>query len=104
MNQFDDENLNLEIFSEECTEVVELILAKHLSRAQQLKSKVIRFGIDDYHLGNGAPNREALELEIGHTIAMIIILVRGGTLSWSGIFKGVQHKMERLKTWYKPDV
>lgn len=89
LDKFDDVKLNLEILAEEASEII------------QAKSKIIRFGIDDYHPKNGLPNREKLEEEIGHLLKIVDILIHHGTLTESGIQKGRDSKIHRLEKWYK---
>jgi hypothetical protein len=85
---FTDVPKNLEILAEECAEVI------------QIKSKIIRFGIDDYHPKNGAPNRQALETECGHVLAMIEILVKNGLLTQKGIDEAKELKKIKMRAWY----
>jgi NTP pyrophosphatase (non-canonical NTP hydrolase) len=88
--QYDNEKENLEILAEECAEV------------QQIKSKIARFGLDDVNVlhPEGPTNRERLEQELGHIMAMVSILVAQGTISRDGIVAGEQHKLEKLYRWY----
>lgn len=85
---FDDVPKNLEILSEECAEVA------------QIKSKIIRFGLNDYHPKNGMPNRDKLEQECGHVLAMIDILVDNGVLTQAGLDASKALKRENLAMWY----
>lgn len=87
--KFDDEKLNLEILAEEAAEVI------------RIKSKCIRFGMDDYHPKNGMPNRQSLAEEIGHFLAMVGLLVKNGTISEDEITKAVNQKLSNLERWYK---
>ena len=85
---FDDIPQNLEILAEECAEVI------------QMKSKITRFGIDDYHPKNKMPNREAFEQEIGDVLAMIEILIGNGILTKKGLADAKQRKLDKLGKWY----
>ena len=85
---FDDIPQNLEILAEECAEVI------------QMKSKIIRFGIDDYHPKNKAPNREVFEQEVGDVLAMIEILTTNGILTKEGLLEAKQRKFDKLEKWY----
>ena len=85
---FDNQNLNLEILVEEAMEV------------GQIKSKIIRFGIDDYHPKSKVSNRDKLEEELGHFLAMVDILVYQGTLSKEAIERGKIKKFDKLSKWY----
>lgn len=87
-NQFNDINKNLEILAEECAEVI------------QIKSKIIRFGMDDVHPNRGKSNREALEQELGDVLSMIDILIDNGVLDKENIRKAKHRKTEKLKEWY----
>lgn len=89
MREFSNTGLNLEILAEEAAEVI------------QIKSKIIRFGIDDYHPKNKLPNRQKLEEEIGHFLKMVDILIENGTISKKGVQKGRADKINRLRKWYK---
>lgn len=96
MNQFTNENENLEILAEELSEIVEIC-----AKAGIIKSKIIRFGLDDCHPDMpGVTNRERLELELGHLEAMKKILVANGTITQVGIDNGKAHKLEKLGRWY----
>lgn len=85
---YDDEKLNLEILAEEAAEVI------------RIKSKCIRFGMDDFHPKNGLSNRESLAEEIGHFIAMVDILVTNGTVDETKISKAFDEKKINLERWY----
>jgi hypothetical protein len=86
--RFDDIPKNLEILAEECAEV------------QQIKSKIVRFGMDDYHPKNEMPNRDKLEQECGHVLAMIEILVENGVLTRGGLDASKALKRETMRDWY----
>jgi hypothetical protein len=88
LKHFCNESENLEILAEECCEV------------GQIKSKIVRFGLDDFHPKNEVPNREALERELGHIIGMIDILCYHGTITRKGVLAGRDHKIEKLQKWY----
>jgi hypothetical protein len=60
----------------------------------------VRFGLDDYHPKNGMPNREKLEEEIGHFLAMVDILVHHGVITEAGIAAGKVGKIRNLPAWY----
>lgn len=88
VTMFDDVDKNLEILAEECAEVI------------RIKSKIVRFGLCDHHPKNGAPNREALEQEVGDVLAMVEILISNGVLTEEGLQAAIVGKLERLKDWY----
>ncbi len=87
---FTNDALNLEILAEEAAEV------------SQIKSKIIRFGLDDTYPERGKSNRHALEEEVGHFLAMVDILVIRGVITTDGIEKGREQKITKLPKWYKP--
>ena len=89
MEEFKNQTLNLEILAEEAAEII------------QIKSKIIRFGLYDYHPKNEMPNNEKLENEIGHFLAMVDILVHHGVIHLDNITKGRAEKLIKLKDWYK---
>lgn len=86
--QFFDTAINLEIMAEECAEVI------------QIKSKIVRFGIDDIYPIRGHSNRIALEQELGHLFAMVDILIEHGVITQIGIDEGKKHKIDKLAKWY----
>lgn len=88
MTPFTDIPKNLEILAEECAEVI------------RIKSKIVRFGIDNYHPKNGAPNRQAFEIECGHVLAMIEILTENGILTSQGLQAAKELKKETMRGWY----
>lgn len=88
LSVFNNASINLEILAEEAAEII------------QIKSKIIRFGIDDYHPKQKMPNRQKLEEEIGHFLAMVDILIDQGSVSSSGIEAGKQAKFIKLPKWY----
>jgi hypothetical protein len=85
---FDNEKMNLEHLAEEAAEVI------------RIKSKCIRFGMDDYHPKNGQSNRIALAKEIGHFLKLVDILIEHGTILESDILIGKNEKAENLAKWY----
>ncbi len=89
LSQFNDVLQNLEIMAEKCAEI------------QQAKSKIVRFGIDDYHPKNKIPNREKLEQEIGHLLLIFDILIENGLITTEGVESGKIHKYEKMPKWYK---
>ena len=86
--EFEDLQLNLEILAEECAEVI------------QAKSKIIRFGINNYHPDNEISNRTVLANELGDVLAMIDILIRNGLFTQDELDTAKQKKIEKLLTWY----
>lgn len=91
LSGFNDLTLNLEILAEEAAEII------------QIKSKIVRFGLDDYHPKNGIVNRAKLEEEIGHFLAMVEILQIGGVINSLAVEAGKQAKFKKLPKWYRLD-
>lgn len=89
MTEYSDEKQNLEILAEEAAEVV------------RIKSKCIRFGLDDFHPKNGEVNRISLAREIGHFQFMVGLLTDNGTIAQEEIDTGFDEKKESLKKWYR---
>lgn len=103
LKQFNNVKLNLEILGEEAGEVIELImveLGRNLSRVIRIKSKVVRFGLDDYHPKNGAVNRASLAEEIGHFKALVEILEANETIDAAAVEQGRRDKLDKLPDWY----
>ena len=67
----------------------------------QIKSKITRFGIDDYHPKNGRPNRQALVRELGDVLAMIDILKANGLFTEEQLEEARQIKLNKLGKWYR---
>jgi hypothetical protein len=89
LQQFDNISLNLEILAEEAAEII------------QIKSKIMRFGLDDYHPESKIINRKKLEEELGHLEALVDILIFHGIISKKGIKEGKQAKLTKLPKWYQ---
>ena len=83
-----DTTLNLEILAEEASEII------------QAKSKIIRFGLTDYHPKNEYPNDKQLAHEIGHLMFLVQILVDNKTIKQEDINEGYFHKKEKMPKWY----
>lgn len=86
--EFDNEELNLQILSEECAEVTQLV------------SKSYRFGLGSCPPDGELTNRQLLEQEIGHVIAMMDILTANGTLSEEAIIIAARNKVDKLRGFY----
>jgi hypothetical protein len=93
-SQYNNDALNFEIMAEEAAEVI-----KELSQLIQIKSKIVRFGIDDKHPIH-APNRNRLEEEIGHVKAMFEILEKRGVVNVENIEDARRAKLENMEKWY----
>lgn len=96
-NEYTDTALNLEILAEEAGEIIEA-----LSRVIRMKSKITRFGLTDHHPKNRISNKEALEEEIGHFLAMVEILTKQGALSKRHIKINSKKKKKTLGLYYQP--
>lgn len=97
MNKFTDTKLNLEILGEEAGEIIEI-----LARIVRMKSKIVRFGLKDYHPKNFRTNVAALEKEIGHFQTMTNILITQETLSKDNIEYHSAKKHKSLGDYYTP--
>jgi len=87
--RFSDIDQNLEILAEECAEVI------------QIKSKIVRFGMEDVWPARGMSNREALEQEIGDVLALVEVLIGNGVLSLEGLLAARERKIEKMGEWYR---
>lgn len=83
----DEQLYNLEVLVEEAGEII------------QAKSKIIRFGLHDYHPKNKMPNQQKLGMEIGNMLKMVDILVDQGIILTEDINRGNEEKEIKLKTW-----
>ena len=77
-------------------------LAEEANEIGRIKSKCMRFGLDDFHPKNLAVNRKALAHEIGHLLTVVDILIENETIDANDVFEGRRQKRESLKAWYKP--
>lgn len=104
---FDDKAVNLEILGEEIGEVTEQAaltltdLIQSLSKASRMKSKIVRFGWEDYHPKNRVPNNQRFEEEIGHVMCLVDILIHQGLLTTKGIVAGRKQKLETMPAYYR---
>jgi hypothetical protein len=89
-SRYNDTATNLEQLAEEANEI------------GRIKSKCMRFGLDDFHPKNLAVNRKALAHEIGHLLTIVDILIENKTIDAKDVFDGRIQKRESLKEWYKP--
>lgn len=87
---FTNDRMTLEILAEEATEIC------------QAKSKIIRFGLSDEYNNTYNPtktNKEKLEIEIIHLLAVVDILEARGIISLDGIEQGKQDKWIKMQKW-----
>jgi len=89
IEQFDNIAANLEILAEEAAEII------------QIKSKIMRFGLSDFHPKNKLMNQDKLEEEVGHFLAMVEILVNNKVLTDAGLMKAKYAKFKKLPKWYQ---
>ena len=90
IEQYTEIQTNLEILAEECGEAI------------QIKSKIMQFGLKDFHKKKGLPNKEKLEQKIGHILAMVEILIMNKVLTGKGVITGKHHKFNKLAEGYGP--
>ena len=76
-----DVDQNLELLAEECAEVI------------QIKSKIVRFGMEDVWPARGVSYREGLEQELGDLLTLVEILVGKGVLSLDGLMAAKARKI-----------
>ena len=89
---FPDTRINLEILAEEAAEVI------------QAKSKVCRFGLLDTYNDTTNPdqtNQEKLEMEVGHFLAVVDVLIANGILRPEKMEDVKPAKWEKMVTWNK---
>ena len=104
---FDNSALNLEILGEELGETTEQValtltdLIQSLSKASRMKSKIVRFGWEDYHPKNRFPNNQQLEEEIGHVLCLVDILIHQKLLTKKGIMAGKKDKLQKMPAYYR---
>jgi hypothetical protein len=62
--------------------------------------KILQHGIDSHHPDEpGLSNAQRLELEAGHVLAAIDLLVACGTLSREGLERSRRAKLQKLRSW-----
>lgn len=62
--------------------------------------KILRHGIDSFHPDDPSlSNAQRLELEAGHVLAAIELLVHCGTFSYEGLFRAKLAKLKKLRSW-----
>lgn len=76
------------------------LYSEEMGEAQQVVGKILRHGIDSYHPDRpGVSNAQLLELEAGHVLAAIDLLVACGTLDREALEKSRRSKLEKLRRW-----
>jgi len=89
-DMFPDNKLTLEILAEEASEII------------QAKSKIIRFGLQDTYNDTSKPdqtNREKLEEEIGHFLAVVDVLTAKGIVRPEKIKEAKPIKWQKMYRW-----
>ena len=76
-------------------------MAEEAAEIIRIKSKIFRFGLNDFHYKNNKPNREALNEEVGHLLCMVEILIDNGILDRELLLNGVRNKTKQLLEWYR---
>lgn len=76
-----------------------LILQEECVEVAYVANKAIRFGLNDMHPETFKINREVLEKEVGHILAMVYVLTAQGVLRVDKIEEGKLHKLEKLRRW-----
>jgi hypothetical protein len=76
------------------------LCSEEMGEAQVEIGKILRHGIDSYHPDDpDLSNAQRLELEAGHVLAAIDLLVAAGTLSREGLERSRRAKLEKLRSW-----
>lgn len=100
MQTINENDEALEMLSEESAEVA-MELINSLMETSRIKSKIIRFGIDDYHPVNKMSNRAKLEAECGHFLAAIMRLDKLNLIDYERIHESAKSKyLERFHEKY----
>lgn len=63
-------------------------------------TKIQLFGLHDFHPKNGMDNREKLEKELGHFLALVDVLIANKTIREQMMEKFKQEKFESMGVWY----
>lgn len=76
------------------------LFSEEMGEAQVEIGKILRHGIDSCHPDEpGLSNAQRLELEAGHVLAAIDLLVVSGTLNLGALAQHRRQKLEKLKSW-----
>lgn len=76
------------------------LFTEEMGESQLEIGKILRHGIDSRHPDDpDLSNAERLELEAGHVLASIDLLVACGTLSREGLARSRRAKLEKLRSW-----
>lgn len=76
------------------------LLAEELGESLQVLGKILRHGMDSHHPDMPLlSNRDLLELEAGHVLAALDLMVECGTLSREGLHRDRVAKLKKLRSW-----
>jgi hypothetical protein len=76
------------------------LFAEEMGESQLEIGKILRHGIDSHHPDEPSlSNAQRLELEAGHVLAAIELLVASGTLSLAGLEQARVQKLHKLRSW-----
>lgn len=76
------------------------LFSEEMGEAQVEIGKILRHGIDSCHPDEpGLSNAQRLELEAGHVLAAIDLLVVSGTLNLGALAQHRRQKLQKLRSW-----
>jgi hypothetical protein len=76
------------------------LLTEEAGEVQLEIGKILRHGIDSFHPDQpDMSNADRLELEAGHVLAALDLLVACGTLSREGLERSRRAKLQKLRSW-----
>lgn len=77
----------LAILAEECAEVIQMV------------GKILRHGYESHHPLGHTPNRELLEIEIGHVMSITSMMIKAKDLNEERIDRMKCAKLEKIKPY-----
>lgn len=76
------------------------LYTEEMGESQLEIGKILRHGIDSHHPDEpGLTNAQRLELETGHVLAAIDLLIACGTLDPKAIVRARRAKLQKLQNW-----
>lgn len=76
------------------------LFTEEMGEGQLEIGKILRHGIDSHHPDQpGLSNAQRLEMEAGHVLAAIDLLVACGTLDREGLYRSKLEKLKKLRSW-----
>ena len=76
------------------------LFTEETGEANQIVGKILRHGLDSYHPDMPLlSNANLLELEAGHVLAAIDLLVACGTLDGAALLQARKEKLQKLRSW-----